>query len=216
MTADGVRPRQLGRSARRDLAGHLKRLEMGLAGVDMLIPKEHFEDPAQSDRALDAVRQAAEMASELFGLVAAIGNGQGPVVTVRPPEDVTVALLSEFDALATLTGARIGLMEWPVTEALRADSAPSGVGVSFDPASAISAGGNPVDLVGGLGSLLLSARLSDTRDGARVAAGAGSLDTPLYEAGVSVTGYRGPLIVDVRAVASPGLAAERLSGAPRR
>src|SRR5690606_13026801 len=50
-SAAGLRPRDLDRSARRDLAALLRRLELAFAGLDLWIPPEHFASPEHADRA---------------------------------------------------------------------------------------------------------------------------------------------------------------------
>ncbi len=64
-TQSGLRPRDLDRSARRDLLVRLRRLEMQVSGLDLWIPPAHFLDPALVDRAVDAVRAALELAGDL-------------------------------------------------------------------------------------------------------------------------------------------------------
>ena len=78
--AAGLRPRELGRSARRDLASMLRRSGLGCSGVDLWIPAAHFADPARSDRAVSAVLDALEFAHELAGL-----TGGAPVLSTRLP-----------------------------------------------------------------------------------------------------------------------------------
>ncbi|MEM7756072.1 MAG: hypothetical protein AAF297_10600, partial [Planctomycetota bacterium] len=50
-TRAGLRPRDLERSARRDLAATMRREELAFSGVDLWIPPHHFVDPDRADRA---------------------------------------------------------------------------------------------------------------------------------------------------------------------
>ena len=54
----GLRPRELDKSARRDLLATLRRREMSPAGVDLWIPPDHFLASATVDRAAEAVVEA--------------------------------------------------------------------------------------------------------------------------------------------------------------
>ncbi|MFM9144330.1 MAG: hypothetical protein ACKORL_02915 [Phycisphaerales bacterium] len=49
-TQPGMRPRELGESARRDLRATLVRLELVASGIDAWIPTSHFTDPATVER----------------------------------------------------------------------------------------------------------------------------------------------------------------------
>ena len=54
----GLRPRELDRSGRRDLAGRLRRLALVAAGVDLWIPRAQLLDPARVDRAVGTMLDA--------------------------------------------------------------------------------------------------------------------------------------------------------------
>ena len=64
-TQPGLRPRDLDRPARRDLAATLRRLDLRPAGLDLWIPPEHYGSATHADRAIEAARAAIELAREL-------------------------------------------------------------------------------------------------------------------------------------------------------
>lgn len=78
-TDPALRPRNLDRPARRELAATLGRLELACGGVDLPIPAEHFESPGTVDRAVAAVLGAVGLLSELRSLGAASAE---PIVCV--------------------------------------------------------------------------------------------------------------------------------------
>jgi sugar phosphate isomerase/epimerase len=71
----GMRPRDIGPSARRDLRATLTRHEVVASGIDALVPTSHLVDPQHSERAVDAICAACELAAEL---------GRAPVVVQVP------------------------------------------------------------------------------------------------------------------------------------
>ena len=69
VTMPEVRPRDLDRSGRRDLAALLRRCGLSISGLDLFIPPEHFSDAASEERAVGAAGHASGMLAELAGLV---------------------------------------------------------------------------------------------------------------------------------------------------
>ncbi|MFM1869109.1 MAG: hypothetical protein RL591_2517 [Planctomycetota bacterium] len=92
-----TRPRDLGPSARRDLAATLARHELACAGIDLFIPPSHFADPAQQSRAFDAV-------------IAAIGLGadldRAPI-TLPLPDDLASGLRQAIASEAERLGVQV-------------------------------------------------------------------------------------------------------------
>ena len=92
-----TRPRDLGPSARRDLAATFARHELACAGIDLFIPPSHFSDPAQQSRAFDAV-------------IAAIGLGadldRAPI-TLPLPDDLASGLRQAIASEAERLGVHI-------------------------------------------------------------------------------------------------------------
>jgi sugar phosphate isomerase/epimerase len=196
--AAGMRARELDRSARRDVAALLKRNEMGLSGVDLWIPPEHFVDASRVDRAVAAVVGAIELASDLDRLV---GAGAGRVVCLSFPQGVDESVVATIAGKAAAHGARL------------ADFGGSGavvagvVGPGFDPAAHLLAGGT-LEAAGGAMKLpagLIAARLTDAGPLGRVAPGSsgGRLDLLAYGVALAAGGYLGHVVLDVRGVADP-------------
>jgi sugar phosphate isomerase/epimerase len=197
--AAGVRPRELDRSGRRDLAASLRRLELGFSGLDLWIPPAHFVDPAQADRALGAAAAALELAADLSRLV----GGDGAVVSIALPEKSPAALAGSLASQADRVGARIADHQWPA----RAGDGPVGVGI--DAATLLAAGADPAAEVSRLARAPASARLSDFAPGGRVAVGEGRLDVLAYRVALATKGYGRPLVVDLRGVRNQEAAAAR-------
>ncbi len=194
----GLRPRELGRSARRDLASLLRRVELEFTGLDLWVPPEHFNSASQSQRAIDAVGQALELAGELAPLV---GGRSQAVVSVLLPTDLSADARSTLGAMAQRHGATLA------DHALIADgqTPTAGIGVGIDPVFYLTDGSSPAKAITRAGTNLASARLSDTTAMGRCVIGASGSKLDL-------TGYAGALIVsgqdwvtlDVREMPEPG------------
>jgi sugar phosphate isomerase/epimerase len=199
-TARGVRPRELDRSGRREIAALLRRHALDLSGLDLWVPRAHWQAPATQDRALSALAQAIELAAELARLV---GGSSRAVVSVEVGE-VAESLRAEIAAAESRAGG------------LAADHArpPGLAGVGIDPAALLAAGADPVAEVVGLAAPPVSARMSDLGPLGRVRAGLGRLDVQAYEAVLVTRGYAGDLVVDVRGVAQPIEAARAAISGP--
>jgi hypothetical protein len=192
-----TRARDLGRSARRDVAALLRRTELDLAGIDLWIPPEHFVDDTKNQRAIDTVALTAALAGELARLV---GGRSVPVVSVTLPGDLDDRVRGEIGAAADRHGAVV------------ADHTPGGVrraagiGVGVDPAACLLAGESPGKraVAGGDAAFL---RLSDVNATGRCAVGADG-------ARLDLTGYAGACLtvggrwitLDARGVGDPARA----------
>jgi hypothetical protein len=194
--APGMRARDLGRSARRDVASLIRRSEMVSSGADLWIPSEHFVDAARIDRAVAAVLGAIELVSDLDRLLG--GNGDGRVLCLALPKDVDASVISTVTGKAVDCGARIADF------GAAGSVTPDVIGPGFDPAAHLLA--NPGATLGkerGLIKLpasLISARLSDAGPLGRVVPGSpgGRLDLLGYGVTLSTSGYRGHVALDVR------------------
>ncbi len=198
-----MRPRELDRSGRRDVAALLRRLELTLAGVDLLIPQEHFADTTHTDRAVDAATRALEFASEIASLA-----GGDPALTLTLPQQGAEATATALVAAAERCGTRIAELRWPI-RSFEGPFASPAWGVALDPASALLAGDDPPLAVGRCGERLVSARVSDAARAARVPAGDGRLDLAAYRAALSVSALRGDAALDLEGVENPDRAAQR-------
>ena len=82
--APSTRPRDLGRSARRDLASLLRRLELASSGVDdLFVPPDHLTHPARRSRGRARSREAIDFAADLTSLA----GGHPVLSTELPPGD---------------------------------------------------------------------------------------------------------------------------------
>ena len=121
-----TRPRDLGPSARRDLAATLARHELVCAGIDLFIPPAHFHDAAQQSRAFDAV-------------IAAIGLGadldRAPI-TLPLPDDLASGLRQAIASEAERLGVQILI-------APKLEAAKVGVNTGAGTAAAVSSSATP-------------------------------------------------------------------------
>lgn len=219
--APGLRPRELERSGRRDIASLLKRHELGFSGLDLWIPPEHFADAAHIDRAVSAVIAAIEMAAEIGGFAGAGGAGGGGGGTLnvsiafprRKGEEAGAAtgvggqigsVLATIASRADACGVRIADHAWPYAIVPgSADRTP--VGVGLDPAAVLMAGSDPAREASVLGPRLVCARLSDCGAAGRVgvAGGEGRLDVIGYGVALVTAKYSGCVVLDLRGVRDP-------------
>jgi len=204
----GLRPRDLDRSARRDLAATLRRVDLQCSGLDLWIPPEHFVEPLHVDRAVASVLGAIDLAHDLATLAGS------SVVTSRLSRPGGISLLLPAtiapDVLATIAerassrSVVIADYTWPSRSAA---ATPPGIGIGIDPAAALSTGEDPAAHVSTLGSRLAAARLSDISRGGvggavRIPVGerAGRLDVLAYMVALATGGFaaRGHAVIDLR------------------
>jgi sugar phosphate isomerase/epimerase len=195
-TEPGARPRDLGPSARRELRALLSRFELQCSGVDALVPPAHFSDPANVDRAVEAVAAACGLAADL---------GHAPV-TVRLPEP-DPASSTRKDAIAAIERAaeRVGVVVADLSGGAGARWPP--VGAAIDPAACLAAGADPVAAVAGAGARVAAVRVVDlSRDGVRGPVGdprSGRVDVLAYRIAVESTGFGGMPVIDCRGWREP-------------
>lgn len=189
-----TRPRDLGASARRDLRASLVRHELQAAGIDLWIPPSHFTDPANADRALDAVRAACALASDL---------GRIPVSLVLPAPAAAAdgtPVASEWVAAVASAADRAGVT---IADTSGAQGCPwPPIGICMDPAAVLARGDDPVSVAARAGSRLAAARLVDLlRSGMRGPPGGSDgarLDLLGYRIALETAGFRGLPVVDAR------------------
>lgn len=151
-TLAGIRPRELDRSARRDLAALLRRLDLQLSGLDLWIPPEHFTDAVHQQRAIDATTAAIELAGELCSLV---GPQSNPTVSLTLPEALTL------ETRNVLIDAALGRGVTLADHRLGASASVPAIGLGLDPATVLLAGQDPAALAAKASAKLGSVRLSD-------------------------------------------------------
>jgi sugar phosphate isomerase/epimerase len=199
-TSAGLRPRELDRSARRDLASVLRRHELALSGVDAFVPVAHLSDPSHQDRAVHAVVAAIELCSELSML----SGGGGSVVSVTLPEKAGADVLSVVCAAAERCGVVIADHRWPVVDRGRPL-----IGVGIDPSAVVLGGGVPSEAPLKVRELA-AARVSDLAAQGRVAPGSGDgkMDLLAYRIALETSGFRGMPVMDLRGLQDPEKAAK--------
>jgi len=199
--APDFRPRELTRSARRDLAASLRRRELEFTGLDLWIPPEHFSEATNAHRAIDAVNQAAEMSSELAGLV---GGRSKPVVSVVLPMEMNPTERDAIGANAQRVGAIIADHQPEPCEHV------AGIGIGIDPTMVLMTGKSAGKAVTHAGKDLASVRLSDLSAMGRCVVGAqgGKLDVRGYAGALIVAGQEW-IVLDVREMPEPRVAADR-------
>ncbi len=116
-SAADVRPRSLDRAGRRELSATVKRLGGRVAGVDLLIPAEHFESGEFADRAVGAVVDAIGLAADLRGFGATTGE---PVVCATMGGEPVGGVLDSINAAAERDGVRVALLGGPAGAMLEA------------------------------------------------------------------------------------------------
>lgn len=177
-----MRPREMGASARRDLAASLRRLGLRASGIDCFVPVERFADAAQVERAMQAVRGSIALAESL----------ERAPVCVHLPADPAVS--GELRREAERRGVPLADFTLPPA------GAPAVVGV--DPAAMLAAGLDPAAQVAAVAGRVAAARVVDLlRSGMRgpiEQPGASRLDALAYRVALEMAGFRGLPVIDAR------------------
>jgi sugar phosphate isomerase/epimerase len=191
-TLPGIRPRELDRSARRDLLAIVKRHNVSLTGCDLFIPPTHFTSPQHQQRAADAVRQAIGLAAELRSLGAAAAMVCiETAASVAKPNDPTV------DPAALLTDLAAHARDHGVTLCdCTSDSSPLARGL--DLAAVLARNEDPAAAI--LTHKPACLRLADWNGRARVPFGDGRADATSIAAATSVATPDAMGILDFRGV----------------
>lgn len=193
----GLRPRELDRSARRDLASLFRRLDLAFTGLDLWIPPHHFAQAQHVDRAIAAVRGACELAAELGGL---LGDAATPVVSLELPETL------HADAQLAVLGADLAA---PVADHRRPYEARGPrVVPGLDAAGVLLAGGDPSAELMRLAGAGPSVRLADADGTGRRPVGMGRLRLGEFKIACAASGARA-VILDLRGLEDPSASAER-------
>lgn len=199
----GMRPRELDRSGRRDLVAALRRRGLALSGLDLWIPREHLLESATSDRALEAIGEAVDLASELAGLCGLVARaGTVIALSVALPAELGVGARAELERRAEVAG--VALADHTPGADAGGPTPPLPRHVGVDPAALLGLKRDPGAEVSRLGKRLAAARLSDLSDlGMRVAPGerGGRLDLLSYGVALATASYSSPVPIDLRGVA---------------
>ncbi|MBL0870410.1 MAG: sugar phosphate isomerase/epimerase [Phycisphaerales bacterium] len=219
----GFRPRDLDRSARRELAALLRRSNLGLSGLDLFIPPEHFAMPGFQDRAVTAALAAIELLADLRSLVCASGSlneshAKLAALSLMLPAQTDRVIIDQLAAASEKCSVRIADHHWapPSTDTSQSPRITHEIiAPGLDPAAILMAGGDPIAQAAKLARTLASARLCDVSAVGRravsaanntpfsTALGSGRLDVHAYAATLSACGYRGPVVIDLRQVNDP-------------
>jgi sugar phosphate isomerase/epimerase len=189
----GLRPRELDRSARRGLLGELRRLELDCSCIDLLLPREHYQQPQHVDRALSATVQAIELAADLGAR--SIFLRLPPVTDAEEPDELT----RELAAVASASPVRVcdTTLDGPGMTAHRSGwELP--VDVGMDTAAWLSEGRDPLAGIVELGPRLAGVRLVDLDgNGSRVPLVLGRrLDLDSIRTGLETGGFEGAVVLD--------------------
>lgn len=203
-TLGGIRPRELDRSARRDLAALLRRLGLAFSGVDLFIPPGHLTDSRRVDRAVAALASACVLAADLSRFTA---SPHAAVVATRLPERLDPRVLDALRHAADRAGATIANLAWPVDPAGFTDGA--GLAVGVDPAAVLAHGEDPAAEVARMTRPPAAARLTDLSAVGRVAPGSpgGRLDVLAYAAALHARAFQGLVVADLHGLEDPERAA---------
>lgn len=207
--APDARPRDLGRSARRDIAAMLRRNELTLSGVDLWIPAAHYLEPQRADHAISSTCEAIDFAADLAQLT----SGRA-VLSLQLPEDRSggALLMQTLTERCQRAGARIADHNWPPAPA---SDVADPIGVGLDPAAVLLAGGaSPDQALAQVARRLVSARLSDIASTGRVVPGEGRLSLLEYLIAVTTVPAVTPLILDLRGLNDQSRAVDALVAPP--
>jgi sugar phosphate isomerase/epimerase len=189
----GLRPRELDRSARRDLGVELRRRGLSCSGVDLFIPPEHLADPSKTDRAAASLSAAIELAAEL--------GARGGVCTVFPKTPAP-GVVEQLAGKALHAGVRLVNCAHPVDEG----GDPS-MAVGLDCAAVLAGDADPAQALARLGARVGVVRVADVARGAvmeRVAPGsrAGRLDVFALRVAIEISAPSAAAVLDLRGVNS--------------
>ena len=196
----GTRPRELDRSERRGLIAELKRLELNCDSVDLFIPPEHFTVPDTMDRAIHAVRDALDLASDLAA--SALFLRLPPESLDETPSEAIGALMGFADS-SRVRLADVGLGG----RALNAleSGAPISIGIGIDTASWLADGRDPLEgliLHGGLVGGVRLVGLDET--GSRVPpASEARINLEAWRQAFEIDAHGASLVIDARGWRDP-------------
>lgn len=187
----GLRPRELDRSARRDLASILKRAGVRATGIDLYLPPAHLAEESHVDRAVGAITSAIELISELDSL----GAMESKVLCLSlPPKPLANALQAIANSAfeRSVTVADFSQPSFP--------DVPASIARGVDCAQVVAAGQDPAALIAKGAAAL---RLCDWDGTKRVPVGKGRLDVRSVVASASIAAATSPIVIDLRGLDRP-------------
>lgn len=208
-TLRGLRPQELDQAGRRSLKALLARSDVRVAGMDQFLPRRHFLDSAEQDRAVHATLDAIGLAADLGRIPLSIAL---PVADT--PDEILHAVVEAADSRSQPVAVHCE-EQAPALSAWLERIDHRLVGASVDAAAILAAGEDPIEAVHRISGQLLVGRLSDMSEpaaagGMRCATGDGMIDLRGYRVAIDLCPARlGPVVIDVRGVANPGEAALR-------
>jgi sugar phosphate isomerase/epimerase len=197
--AAGLRPRDLDRGGRRDLATVLRRFELEMSGVDLPIPAEHFGDASRVDRAVAAAEEAIRFAAEFSRVpvcmrLPALRRGDVDGGSASSEAEGAIAAVL---AVADRHGVRLAdeTVPPPDTSSDRAL-----VGLGLDPVALLAGGFDPAAVALERGADVVAARWCDLdAAGVRLPPGLGGrLDVVRYRVSLEIAGFEGHVVIDPR------------------
>ncbi|MBL8886704.1 MAG: hypothetical protein JNK16_08585 [Phycisphaerales bacterium] len=201
----GLRPRELDRSARRDLASMLKRNGVGATGIDLFLPPQHLAETAHVDRAVGAITSAIELLAEL----ASLGALESKVLCLSLPQKPLANALAAIGSAAQERGVTVTDFSLPA-----ASEVPASIARGVDCAQAIAAGQDPASLIAS--SAPGAIRLCDWDGTRRVPVGTGRLEPRLLVASASIAAPSVPVVIDLRGIDGLGSNAQAWESATRQ
>ncbi|MAJ46383.1 MAG: hypothetical protein CBC35_03595 [Planctomycetes bacterium TMED75] len=196
----GLRPRELDRSARRGLLAELRRLELECSSIDLFIPPEHFTSTETIERALDAVRGALDLATDL---------GARSLFLRLPSESLEDAMLESTEELNRLAESRVvRLLDVGLSgRALRSleSAQPIAIGIGLDTASWLADQRDPLEGLITHGAMVGGLRLVDLDEtGSRTAPVAGGrIDLDSLRRALTLEVQPRSVVLDARGWADP-------------
>lgn len=183
----GLRPRELDRSARRDLASILKRAGVRATGIDLFLPPSHLAESAHADRAIGAVTGAIELLAEL----GALGALDAKVLCLALPPMPLAHAVQAIAGAALERGVTIADFSLPPADV------PASIARGVDCAQVLAAGQDPAALIArGVSAI----RLCDWDGAKRVPVGKGRLDVRSVVASASIAAATAPVVIDLRGI----------------
>ena len=213
-TLPGIRPRELSQRDRRDLVSVTMRQSMTIGGIDLFIPRKHYRDPANIDRAMAATVATIQLAADLgrvpvslsLPVKAMTDDSRKALAECADGHGVTLAIHAEDQLDA--------LIEW-----IEHVDMPC-IGAAIDPTALLAQGKDPSNTIHKLSKRLRVARLADVSGtdvepdsgdeehaalpGVRCELGEGDLDVVGYRLAVDLcAGRTGPVVLDLRGLENP-------------